>query len=60
MVDSPIEKPLLDNGKKESETKGETFSFGCVLSGMKLRVFCDTKGCLSLVQSSGVLLPFIK
>lgn len=60
MVESPIEKPLIDNGKKESVTKRENFSFGPVLSGTKLCVFCDVKGCLSFVQSSGVLLPFIK
>ena len=41
-------------------TKRENFSFGPVLSGTKLCVFCDVKGCLSFVQSSGVLLPFIK
>ena len=60
MVESPIEKPLLNNGKKESVTKRENFSWGAVLSGRKLSVFCDVKGCLSFVQSSGVLLPFIK
>lgn len=60
MVESPIEKPLLNNGKKESQTKRDNFSWGSVLSGRKLSVICDVKGCLSSVQSSGVLLPFIK
>lgn len=60
MTDSPIEKPLLDNEKKEPETRRENFSFGPVLSGTKSSVFCDVKGCLSLSQSPGVRLPFIK
>ena len=41
MVESPIEKPLIDNGKKESVTKREVLSFCAVLSGTKQFGFCD-------------------